>query len=187
MIIVVVVGVAITATVFLLIPGSQSGGPTSTNANQSTSFQSLTTITINNETITSLRSSYSNSVTFTSSSCTNLFQYPSPTFNQTITLDNSTLLLSAKQLQPITITPHDSLFLGFHLLSSPTQISGEIKSSAPINLQIVGNSNASAIFPVGSGNSLFYSKINSTDFLIQSAFPGLRAFGCGKLCYAIQE
>jgi hypothetical protein len=155
-IIIVVIGVIIAASVLVIF-----SAPTSTTGNQqqSTSTQP-TTITI----------SQSSSI-YSSSSC-NLWKYPG-VFNQTITLENSTILFSLNETTILSIPAHQALYIGF-TLTKQADISGEVKSTSPFNFEILRSNGNASVFPVSSEDVVLIQKTNTTDaaFFLPSGISG---------------
>jgi hypothetical protein len=117
----------------------------------------------------------------TSSSCPGLWPYPS-TFNETLVLDNSTLVYPASTTAAIPLPAGQSLYLGFRLVDQ-AQISGSLASSGPINLSIIANSNGGPVFPMGSNDKTVFSNTNAS--AISFALPSPISGDIGPGNYAI--
>ncbi len=143
----IVVGALVVSAVYLLPPAQ----PT-----QSSTFQSSQATSH----LGSIATFVSTTVTTSSSSCP-LWKYATQ-FNWTITIANDTILLSAENNSSILVPPHASIYLGFTLVGV-AQISGEVKSDTPINVEVIKSSANQSIFPVGTNDRILAQETNTTE------------------------
>jgi hypothetical protein len=155
---VVVIAMCVLAAAIIFFPGFLAPHPSPRSAQSAPAGQSF---------LSSVPSR-----TASSSSCPGLWPYP-PTFNETLVLDNSTLLYPASQTPSISLPAHQSLYLGFSLVNQ-SGISGSVASSSPIDLSIIANSNGGAVFPMNSNDTTVFSRTNASavSFILPSPISG---------------
>jgi hypothetical protein len=89
-----------------------------------------------------------------------LWNYP-PVLNDTIHIENSTLLMKAQSYVYIPVQPGKTLYVGFSV-DDNVKMNGEVMATSPINVFVVGNSGGD-VFPYNYGDSFYFAKTNTTD------------------------
>src|SRR5579872_2136267 len=120
--IIIVIGAAITAGVLLLLPGQSGTNPRTTSVSfisTITSFQG----TILPTTARSTTNNFASSATPATSCTTSFFDYPQ-VFNQTLLLENDTLISPSGDSSTISVPPHGTLYIGFNLPRGAQELSG---------------------------------------------------------------
>lgn len=178
-IVVVVIAVIITSAIVVFLPGSPATFHSNSQSKQSVFSSSVSATGSENS-----PSPGQNAITTTySTSCMSiLWAYPADAFNQTITLENSTIISPANSSNTIHLAPHQALYFGFRI-SNVSEIFGEVNSSYPFNAEILVNAPGEAVFPISSSDTIVSSKTNITSFRVAVATLAFSGRGPGN--YAI--
>jgi len=165
---IVVIGMLILASVVIFSPGllSPSRSTQSARSTSTSGQNALSTIS---------------SRTAPTSSCPSLWPYPS-TFNETLVLDNSTLLYPASQTHTIGLPARQSLYIGFSLVNQ-AEIVGSVASSSPIDLSVIANTRGGSVFPIGPNDTTVFSKTGASEVAFYLPSPISGSVGPGN--YAI--